>query len=323
MKKIPWKQIIDHLKKGTPTPCGDNSFDDWNADPENRKLYDDAQSLWNNVQYKASAYNPDKEKGWTMVSKKIREEVKTITISLRSLYRYSAAAVILLVAGIGFYVYNNQQSAVTPVLYKYASLNGKSKVTLPDGTAVWLGPRTEISYTNAFTPENRNVSIQGKAYFEVKKDSLHPFIVLADQSLIKVYGTSFNVNNSGNNLTVSLLTGKISFLSSKNATPQPVSPGEAITLDKRTGFSRIEKSDVFFDVIWAQDKLRIEEKNLGDVVKYLNQWYDAKITLDPALKDKYKFTFTVTNEQLDEILRMLSRINPMEITYNKDKVNIK
>lgn len=323
MKKIPWINIINHLKKETPGQGGDNSFSDRKFNLQNEQLYSEAETLWDCVQDKASCYNPDKVAGWKKISSRIHKEVKTVTIPLLSLYRYGATAIVLLFIGIGLYVYTHQELEITSITFRYASLSGKSKVTLPDGTAVWLGPHAEIAYANDFTPLNRKVRISGKAYFEVKKDSLHPFIVCVDNARIKVYGTSFNVNNMQENLIVSLLSGKITFFASEKSNPQPMFPGEAVTLNKRTGTAQIVESDVFFDVIWAQDKLRIEEKNLGDVVKYLNQWYDAKITLDPTLYKKYKYTFTVSNEQLDEILRMLSRINPMEITYNKDKVMIK
>ncbi|MFV0273117.1 MAG: FecR family protein [Macellibacteroides fermentans] len=323
MKKIPWNKIISQLKDKSNSKS-DSSLENWKVEKSNLQIYEEAESLWNEVQYNASLYNPNKKEGWKKVYDKIYSEAKTISIPIISLYKYAtSAAILLLILGIGTYKYIDTGKDSHSVVFKYVSLNGKSKVALPDGTAVWLGPHTEIAYNSNFTSQNRHVSIRGKAYFEVKKDSLHPFTVQIDRSQIKVYGTSFNVNESNENISVSLLSGKISFLSKEKSIPEQIVPGEVITYNKVSEITQIHTADVFFDVIWAQDKLRIEEKNLGDVVKYLNQWYDADINLDPALKDKYKYTFTITNEQLDEVLRMLSRINPMEISYNKNKVLIK
>ncbi|WP_455628798.1 FecR family protein [Parabacteroides chinchillae] len=318
MKHDFWINIINKLKRGESL---DSSLllDDKKASSVD--LQKDVEKIWNMIQYKASSFNPDKEKAWEIVNNHISEKVKCITIPFQWIYR-SVAVVILLIAISSLYIINHSDKEC-PVVFQYATLNGKSKIALPDGTQVWLAPHSEIIYANDFSPENRNIEIKGKAYLEVKKDSLHPFFVNVDQSLVKVYGTSFSINSTKEELVVSLLSGKISFQKTPIDNPFWINPGEAAVLDKSTGNASIENTDAYFNALWAQEKLKIEEKSLSEVVKYLNQWYDVDIVLADNLKDKYKYTFTITTEQLDEILRMMSRINPMEITYDKKNVSIK
>lgn len=316
----------DSFRKETNSVKENNTGQKNNSRKENdltEETLEKIEKTWYGIQYKASGFNPDKEKAWQQISQRITGKVKSITIPLRRLYQGIAAAVILLLISIStVYILLNEGTQKT-VTYKYEALNGKSKVCLPDGTQVWLAPYAEITYTNNFRPENRNIQIEGKVYLEVRKDSLHPFSVTVNQSVIQVWGTSFNINSTSAELTVSLLSGKISFQGTPNETPRWIRPGQSVTRNKTTGHTTLQEGDVTFDALWAQDKLKIEEKTLGEVVKYLNQWYNVEISLSPQLENKYKYTFTVTTEQLDEILRMMARINPLEITYDKNKVSIK
>lgn len=320
MKKIFWNNILRHLKQGNSLNSNLNDVME-GKDIQSENLLNDIEKVWNTVQYQASQFNPDKEKAWTSINKQIYNNVKSISIPLNRVYQFAVVILILIVGAFSVYIMTTK--AEKPVVFQYAALNGKSKVMLPDGSYVWLAPHSEIAYTNVFNPTNREIVVKGKAYLEVQKDSIHPFIVKVDQSVIKVYGTSFNINDMSQSLSVSLLSGKISFQSDEDATPVYVKPGQSLTLDKFTRDVIVEDADVNFEALWAQDKLKVEEMSLGDVVKYLNQWYDAEITLSPELQGQYKYTFTITTEQLDEILRMMARINPMEITYDKKKVTIK
>ena len=48
------------------------------------------------------------------------------------------------------------------------------------------------------------------------------------------------------------------------------------------------------------------------------RWYDTEIHIAPAIARNYAYTFTITNEPLEEILRIMSRINPIAYTFAKD-----
>ncbi|MBS1563690.1 MAG: FecR domain-containing protein, partial [Bacteroidetes bacterium] len=71
---------------------------------------------------------------------------------------------------------------------------GQYRLTLPDGTNVWLNAASAIRYPTAFTGAERTVEISGEAYLEVAKNKTQPFIVRAAGTNIEVLGTSFNIN---------------------------------------------------------------------------------------------------------------------------------
>lgn len=91
------------------------------------------------------------------------------------------------------------------------SRGGEYILTLSDGTKVWLNSETELKYPVRFTGNTREVSVKGEAYFEVKRDTLHPFIVHTPYSDTKVLGTSFNVSayKDETTTTITLVSGKV------------------------------------------------------------------------------------------------------------------
>src|SRR5690606_37057735 len=85
----------------------------------------------------------------------------------------------------------------------------KSKITLPDGSTVFLNNNSKISYRSRFASK-REIHLQGEAFFEVAKDSLKPFVVSSNGLLTKALGTSFNIKaKAGEKVEVGLVTGKI------------------------------------------------------------------------------------------------------------------
>lgn len=68
----------------------------------------------------------------------------------------------------------------------------------------------------------------------------------------------------------------------------------------------------------AAGKLAFERQSLGEICRYMARWYDTEIHITPALAHNYAYTFTITNEPLEEILRIMSRINPIAYTFAED-----
>ena len=68
----------------------------------------------------------------------------------------------------------------------------------------------------------------------------------------------------------------------------------------------------------AAGKLAFERQSLGEICHYMARWYDTEIHITPALAHNYAYTFTITDEPLEEILRIMSRINPIAYTFAED-----
>lgn len=113
----------------------------------------------------------------------------------RSWMRYAAVFAIAFGLGAGSYYIARSGSSDSRLAQTIEIPYGsKSKVTLPDGTSVWLNSGSRLSYLESFGHSNRNVSLDGEAYFEVTKNKKLPFSVLSGKVKIKVLGTKFTLN---------------------------------------------------------------------------------------------------------------------------------
>ena len=218
-KKLPWDIIISKLR-GSLTVEDAISFENWLNEEDNRQLFQQLQTVWENVQNKVATYEPDLEYYWKELSARINQEDSQLTspqlevksIPLKRFYRIVAAASILLaITFSGAYYLGRNNISNQSAQQTYSSLTGKSKVILPDGTEVWLHSNTTLSYNANFSSNTREVNMNGEAYFSVTHDANKPFIVHSNSSSVTVHGTKFNVNSyeSSQNILVSL---KVRFL---------------------------------------------------------------------------------------------------------------
>ena len=65
-----------------------------------------------------------------------------------------------------------------------------TKMTLPDGTEVWLNAGSRMEYSQGFGVRDRRVKLSGEGYFEVHHNTAMPFIVNSSSLNVQVLGTT-------------------------------------------------------------------------------------------------------------------------------------
>ena len=150
--------------------------------------------------YSFSAADPDK--GWDQLQKKLghTEPHRKFTLFGNTFLKY--AATVVMVMGIGYAAYRIYNAPgkndMTPVALAFAETGAHpvnvTVITLPDGTTVKLNANTRIEYPQHFSAGTREVRLSGEAFFEVTKDTLHPFRIETINAAVEVLGTSFNVS---------------------------------------------------------------------------------------------------------------------------------
>ena len=176
------------------------------------------------------------------------------------------------------------------------------------------------AYDSSFGAESRNVKLRGEGFFDIAKDPERPFTVEVEGLRIRVHGTKFNVNTSHEDRTVavSLVGGSVA-LDSGNGETRRLHPGEIACYDPATQELNIRRGNVELESCWAAGKLVFERQSLGEICRYLSRWYDIRIDISPALAHNYAYTFTLTDEPLEAILRIMSRINPIVYTFSDNR----
>ena len=70
--------------------------------------------------------------------------------------------------------------------------------------------------------------------------------------------------------------------------------------------------------MWTNEKVKLENKNLHEVCNYLSKWYNVKIIIDPALSDDQSYTFTLHDQSLEDIIRIMSNISSINYHFTED-----
>lgn len=161
------------------------------------------------------------------------------------------------------------------------------KISLSDGTQVWLNAASSLRFPVQFGQQAREVYLSGEAYFEVTKNQKQEFIVHTTGVDIHVHGTSFNVNTYGqHNFATALVEGSVSAISGTQTIN--LKPGEKAVLNKRNLEVR------FFDpqevLSWRNGLYLFHKQPLSEIAEVLSRWFDVRIAWQtPGLAEQ---TFT-------------------------------
>ena len=160
--------------------------------------------------------------------------------------------------------------------------------TLSDGTRVHLNYSTSLTYPLEFAGDNREVNLDGEAYFIVAKDENRPFIVHTPQGTIRDYGTEFNVNTRQQKgvTQVVLVHGSIG-VSVAGRTEQRMRPGQLATLTHEE--QTLKTVDVAPYIAWNTGTFTFDDCSLEDLMLVLSNWYDLDVDYRDAKARKVKF----------------------------------
>ncbi|MCC8154978.1 MAG: DUF4974 domain-containing protein [Tannerellaceae bacterium] len=314
---IPWNLIKSHLKKEN-NPENEGLFSEWLSDPENKQLYTEIESLWDSVQEEVWDYQPDLERCWTEIESKRNRTPKQKKFTLRNFYKWTAVACLFLLLGSIPTYWLNRTSGE---LHTFSIVNGKSKLLLPDGSLVWLNAGSNLSYPGNFR-NNRELALSGEASFQVKQDKRHPFIVSVADLKVKVHGTTFNINSYETNdfIYVVLEKGLVSVLYAGEESF--LQPGDKAFYNKKEKRLEIAKADLELEMFWTNESVYFKSKPLGYICRYLEKWYNEQIEVYPEISESQLYTFTIRDDSLEAILQIMSKINPITYTINRNEIKI-
>ncbi|MBO9153598.1 FecR family protein [Chitinophaga sp. GCM10012297] len=214
----------------------------------------------------------------------------------------------------GQLTYNDDRSDAPGIAYNTMTTpRGRQfRITLPDGTRVWLNAASSIRYPVAFTGKERKVDITGEVFFEVSKDASKPFLVNAtDEVSISVLGTSFNINAYDNekNIAATLLTGAVKVTVPGNSKAPVLRPGQQASINRASGQMQVLQAEPDRIMAWKNGLFNFEGAGIEDVMRQLERWYDIRVVYENGIPD---ITF------LGEIDRQIALPDLLEILRRTD-----
>jgi ferric-dicitrate binding protein FerR (iron transport regulator) len=214
------------------------------------------------------------------------DEHSLLLDTLRGLLPATNGMPVALIAGghIAYHQSNASSAAFSGRHVLSTGAGAQYKLLLPDGSRVWLNALSTLSYTSALVNGCRSVTLKGEAYFEIAKDARHPFIVSANNVVIRVKGTGFNVRAYANEQAVDiLLTHGAVTINDAHA----LHPGEE-ALALADGKLRITKGDTVAALAWKEGVFNFKNAALEDIMQEIARWYNASI----VYKEKTERHFT-------------------------------
>lgn len=203
-----------------------------------------------------------------------------------------------------------------------------SKVTLPDGTAVWLNAGSRIAYSQGFGVKERQVSLTGEGYFEVRKNKDIPFNVSTGSISVRVLGTKFDFRDYPADPTamVSLDEGSVALAvnAHREAGEYRLSPNQRAVLDKRGGSLTVEDCPAHDGRLWTDGTIMLNGRRLADIAADLGRTYAARIVIaDSALRDvRFYGVFHRKDQSLQQILSTLAGTGRIRYEIHGNKVRI-
>lgn len=198
-----------------------------------------------------------------------------------------------------------------------APLGSKTKLTLPDGSTVWLNAGSKMVYSQGFGVSDRKLAFQGEGYFEVEKNDEMPFLVQTHDVNVTVVGTKFNFRNypEDEEAVVELLEGKVALENQlKEEAVRYLSPNEKMVLHKATGEMDITSAKVKEATLWTENILLFDEDLLPDIVRELERSYHVQIEIENEDLKQTRFygQFNQLEQNIYDVLDMLSETGKLK-----------
>lgn len=195
------------------------------------------------------------------------------------------------------------------------------KITLSDGTKVWLNAASKLNFPFAFGDTSREVSLDGEAYFEVTKDKDRPFIVHTPHTAVQVLGTKFNVNTYKDQETTSLVEGKVR-LSATDAHTLELEPGYQGNFDPAQGFKKTPfRTDKVLS--WMNGVYYFHNRPLAEVTDVIQRWFGIKVILDRAELATYPISGLLEKGQLKAFLNDLKSTARIDYSLSEQELHLK
>jgi len=292
------------------------------ASASNKKYFNEIEIIWKQSKELELKSDIDTDAAWERFSRKMKtskdagKQVKQSFPWLRI-----AALFILLAVATWFAIDVIQKNSVSNQIISVNSGAIIRTDTLPDASVVVLNKNSTLAYEKKFSGKERNITLNGEAFFSVSKDKSKPFIIKANDVEIKVVGTSFNVKTNPSLTEVIVETGLVKV---KNAEAEfELHAGEKIRLEKSQITASKEKVTSKLYDYYRTREFKCDNTSLKEITTLLNEVYDLNIVFEDVQLEELKLTTTFKNESPDTILQIIAQTFNLKIVKENGKTILK
>ncbi len=332
--------LMVRFLQGTCTEEEKTQFFLWLGDKENEASFFQMKEIFDARQRIPGSKEEKETVGHT---KHIPRMKQSNPLRITQWMRYAAIIAVMFGASFIFYLLQKDSPGETATYVKQMVIHntrGVYRVTLPDGSQVWLHGGTTLTYPEQFSDSLRIVDLQGEAYFAVQADVAHPFVVQTPTAKVCATGTEFNITAyPGDKMTTTtLVKGVVDIQPNHLGASVKLKPSQQALVSANDDEVRVVKTtttkasgnkeepvviqDINVDLYtdWKDGVYRFKNEPFQNIVLRLEKMYgvDIRIENEDLKKTSFSGMFT-TDYSLKEVFEIIDISNPISYTV-KDKV---
>jgi ferric-dicitrate binding protein FerR (iron transport regulator) len=319
-----------------------------NESEENKNYFHQLKEAWILTSVNHNPYHIQKEKNWNKINDRIRP--KQLNLWPRFLRIAAIFIIAFAVGAVTTWLVRNSEDTEKQLTFHEIKvpLGSQTELTLPDGTKVWLNSGSRLSYPGFFKKNNRQVKLEGEAFFEVVTNKKKPFIVDAQGVMVKALGTKFNVKayKEEDVVRTTLIEGLVTIKNERyNLEEIYLKPNQVASVQKNGKDINLSELDEKGDnetivaskeglvlkkledprpmVSWKEEEWIIKNQAFDELAKNLERRYDVSIEFEDTELKKFRFTGVIKDESLEQVLQVIHLTTPLEYAINGKHVVFK
>jgi transmembrane sensor len=291
---------------------------------ENKKEYIRYKNSWALLQRGREMDEKHIAEGFNRVKAQLNMSAKTGLFL--TFMRYAAVILIALAGGYFLQTFTHRpEISMNEITVPHGN---RSLITLSDGSRVWLTNGSKLVYPDKFQGDNREVVLEGEAYFTVAHNEKRPFVVSLGKHRVNVLGTEFSVMAYPDDdiIQVDLVSGSVQMdISTGKGKYESITvkPSHSLVFDKTSGkLTRARIPDGFYSY-WQKGIYSFKDEHFESLAKKIERIYGVEVIFeDDGLKQR---TFTGTfgiDDNIYTMLEVFKRASARPFEYRMDKKRI-
>ncbi len=316
------EKIVSYLTGETATEAGQIIPD--------KKNFRELDQPWELAGTAYSYRNSDPDKAWAKLSAKMGPAARAVPARKFAFLRYAAIFIALVALASLTYLlttrqdnHSLQETVSLPkmkVIQTGPNPTEPSIVVLPDGTTVKLNANSTLQYPEKFVASDRRVKLVGEAFFEVRHESAHPFIVDLNNVQIEDLGTSFNISAypGHEKVEVNVASGSVRLTNTTKNEAAVLYAGSSGKYVRKSGTIEVANKLSINYLSWITKELSFHHTPLSSVFEQLENIYHVKVAYaDPKIAN-IPYTANFDKFQLGDIVNVIARTHHLSVVKNAD-----
>lgn len=204
---------------------------------------------------------------------------------------------------------------------------GGYRVTLPDGSRVWLNAESSLRYPGRFARESRDVELTGEAFFEVQKvlnkaNERIPFLVKTVNQTVRVLGTQFNVTAYAEEAAeaTTVVEGAVEVTAAAAGKSARITPGEQALI--RNNNVTKHTANIEQVTAWKNGIFFFDNEPLEDVMRKISKWYNVAVVFEDAIGGEQFYGIIAREKKLSQVLKMLEKTKTVQFMVKGNTIHV-